>query len=74
MHELGIVFYIIRDVKEAALANGADKVSKVVMNIGEVSTVVPDYLQDCWKWAQVQFQILLRSFEDHIFLFQTCQI
>ena len=51
MHELGIVFYIIRDVKEVAAANGAEKVSKVVLNIGEVSTVVPDYLTDCWDWA-----------------------
>ena len=51
MHELGIVFYIIRDVKQAALENGVDHVSAVVMNIGEVSTVVPEYLTDCWRWA-----------------------
>lgn len=51
MHELGIVFYIIRDVKKVAEENHVDKVSAVVMDIGEVSTVVPDYLQDCWKWA-----------------------
>ena len=51
MHELGIVFYIIRDVKQVAEENGVNHVSAVVMNIGEVSTVVPDYLQDCWRWA-----------------------
>ncbi|MBQ7195671.1 MAG: hydrogenase maturation nickel metallochaperone HypA [Bacteroidales bacterium] len=51
MHELGIVFYIIRDVKKAALENGVEHVRAVVMNIGEVSTVVPDYLTDCWRWA-----------------------
>ena len=51
MHELGIVFYIIRDVKEAAQANNVERVSAVVMNIGEVSTVVPEYLTDCWRWA-----------------------
>lgn len=51
MHELGIVFYIIRDVKEVAARNGADHISTVVLSLGEVSTVVPDYLQDCWKWA-----------------------
>ena len=51
MHELGIVFYIIRDVKKTAEENGVDHVSAVVMNIGEVSTVVPDYLTDCWRWA-----------------------
>ena len=51
MHELGIVFYIIRDVKKAAEENRVERVSAVVMNIGEVSTVVPEYLTDCWRWA-----------------------
>ncbi len=51
MHELGIVFYIIRDVKETAEENHVDHVSAVVMDIGEVSTIVPEYLTDCWKWA-----------------------
>ena len=51
MHELGIVFYIIRDVKEVAEANGVEHVSTVVMDIGEVSTVVPELLTDCWRWA-----------------------
>lgn len=51
MHELGIVFYIIKDVKEVAQENEVEHVSKVIMNIGEVSTVIPDYLTDCWKWA-----------------------
>ncbi|MBQ8062217.1 MAG: hydrogenase maturation nickel metallochaperone HypA [Bacteroidales bacterium] len=51
MHELGIVFYIIRDVKKTAEENGVTRVSSVVMNIGEVSTVVPEYLTDCWRWA-----------------------
>ncbi|MBR5671682.1 MAG: hydrogenase maturation nickel metallochaperone HypA [Bacteroidales bacterium] len=51
MHELGIVFYIIRDVKEVAGQNDVEHVSAVVMDIGEVSTVVPEYLTDCWRWA-----------------------
>jgi hydrogenase nickel incorporation protein HypA/HybF len=58
MHELGIVFYIIKDVKEAAEANGVQKVSAVVMNIGEVSTVVPEYLTDCWRWAADKEEML----------------
>ena len=51
MHELGIVFYIIRDVKQAAEEHHVGHVSGVVMNIGEVSTIVPEYLTDCWRWA-----------------------
>ena len=51
MHELGIVFYIIKDVKQAAEENDVSHVDAVVMNIGEVSTIVPEYLTDCWRWA-----------------------
>ena len=51
MHELGIVFYIIRDVKEVARENKVDKVKTVFMDIGEVSTISPEYLTDCWRWA-----------------------
>lgn len=51
MHELGIVFYIIRDVKKVAEEHMVEHVSAVVMNIGEVSTIIPDYLTDCWRWA-----------------------
>ena len=58
MHELGIVFYIIRDVKEAAREHDVEHVSAVVMNIGEVSTVVPEYLTDCWRWAADKEELL----------------
>ena len=58
MHELGIVFYIIRDVKKVAEENGVGKVSVVVMDIGEVSTIVPEYLTDCWRWAADKEEML----------------
>ena len=61
MHELGIVFYIIRDVKKAAQENGVRHVSAVVMNIGEVSTIIPDYLTDCWRWAADKESLLAGS-------------
>ena len=58
MHELGIVFYIIRDVKQAAEEHGVEHVNAVVMNIGEVSTIVPEYLTDCWRWAADKEELL----------------
>ena len=61
MHELGIVFYIIRDVKQTAEEHQVAHVSAVVMNIGEVSTVVPDYLTDCWRWAADKEELLRGS-------------
>ena len=51
MHELGVVFYVIRDVKEVALQNDIEKVQSVTLAIGEVSGVIHDQLIDCWNWA-----------------------
>ena len=51
MHELGIVFHIIRSVEDVARANSLRHVSSVTLQLGEVSGVLPDYLGDCWRWA-----------------------
>ena len=51
MHELGIVFQIIKQVDEIAEKNNVKQVKKVTLEIGEVSGVIPKYLDDCWKWA-----------------------
>ena len=40
MHELGIVYHIIRDVENVARANGVSHVSSVTLLLGEVSGVV----------------------------------
>ncbi len=50
MHELGVVFHIADAVTDVAKQNNVSKVKKVVMEIGEVSTVVNDQLIDCWNW------------------------
>jgi len=50
MHELGVVFHIADIVRDVAVENKATKIQKVVMQIGEVSTVVNDQLIDCWNW------------------------
>ena len=37
MHELGVVFYVIRDVKKVAEENSIDKIDFVTLEIGQVS-------------------------------------
>ncbi len=59
MHELGIVFYIIKDVKNVAIENNVAKVKKVVLDLGEVSSVIPTYLQDIWEWSKKKEEMLL---------------
>lgn len=51
MHELGVVFQIIKMVEEVCRENDLTEVSSVTLELGEVSTVIEDYLQDVWKWA-----------------------
>ena len=63
MHELGIVFHIIKKVEEIASANQVNEVKKVTLEIGEVSGVVPSYLEDCWKWACLKRSEHMKSCE-----------
>lgn len=58
MHELGIVFYIIRDVKKVAEENNVKKVESVTIEVGEVSGVLTDYLEDCWNWACAKEEVM----------------
>lgn len=61
MHELGIVFHIIETIEDVAKEQELTKVSSVTVQVGEVSTVIPEYLIDCWKWAVKKTEILKDS-------------
>ena len=50
MHELGVAFHIADSVTRIAAENDAAHVRAVTLEIGEVSTVVPEYLVDVWSW------------------------
>ena len=58
MHELGIVFHIINEIEDVGEENELKTVSSVTVEIGEVSGVLHDYLEDCWKWAVNRTEIL----------------
>ncbi len=58
MHELGIVFHMIDTLEKVARANELATISRVSLNLGEVSGVLPDYLLDCWNWAVRRTEVL----------------
>lgn len=58
MHELGIVFSIINSLEKVGEQNKLKSVSKVTLELGEVSTVIDTYLRDCWKWASDRSELL----------------
>lgn len=51
MHELGVVFHIIKGVEKVAEENDLTEIASVTVELGAVSTVIPHYLTDCWSWA-----------------------
>lgn len=58
MHELGIIFHIIKAIEEVGEENNLTAVQSVTLEVGEVSTVIPDYLKDCWRWAADKTELL----------------
>ena len=61
VHELGIVFHIIRSVEEVATQNNLRRVSSVTLELGEVSGIIPSYLTDCWNWACAKHDLIRGS-------------
>ncbi len=51
MHELSIVFEVIDQIEEIAKKNNVKEVTHLTLELGEVSTVIPDYFRDCFFWA-----------------------
>ncbi|MFU0828106.1 MAG: Hydrogenase maturation factor HypA [Lachnoclostridium sp.] len=51
MHELGIVFHVIKTTERIGKENKVQKISAVTLELGEVSGVIQKELADCWNWA-----------------------
>jgi hydrogenase nickel incorporation protein HypA/HybF len=51
LHELGIMFNVVRSVEAFAKANGVTKIDTLVLQIGELSPVVPRYIEACYPAA-----------------------
>ena len=61
MHELGVVFHIMDEVEEVAAQNQVSTITRVTLQLGEVSTVIPSYLTDCWMWARAKHKLLTKA-------------
>jgi len=51
VHELGVVIEIVKTVEEFAKANGVTKVDTIVLQIGELSSIIPKYIEECFPAA-----------------------
>lgn len=51
MHELGVVFEVIKTVEDFAKKNGVTKIDTIVLQIGELSSMIPKYIEACYPAA-----------------------
>ena len=49
MHEIGVVRQVIRTVEDFAKENNIKEVSGIVLDIGELSLVIPKYVDEIYK-------------------------
>ena len=51
MHEIGIVRQLVRTVTEFAAQNDVSSISEVVVDCGELSLVIPEYVEELYPVA-----------------------
>ena len=51
MHELSVVIEVVKTVEEFARENGVTRIEKLVLQIGELSSMIPRYIEDCFPCA-----------------------
>ena len=49
MHELGICDALLKMVDQIANDEQLESISKITVEVGTLSGVVPKYLEDCWE-------------------------
>lgn len=51
MHELGVVIEVVKTVERFAKQNHVTKIDKLVLQIGELSSMIPKYIEACYPAA-----------------------
>ena len=60
MHELGVIIEVVNQVEMFAKNNGVDKIDTLVLQIGELSSMIPEYMKKLYP-AAVEGTILQNS-------------
>ena len=51
MHELGVLIEVIKTVENVAQKNNLTKIDTLVLQIGELSSTIPKYIEACYPAA-----------------------
>lgn len=61
MHELTLLYGVAQKVGEVVRENGLDHVDAIVLEVGEATTVVPEFLQDGYEVISDDYDFLRGS-------------
>lgn len=51
MHELGVVIEVVKTIENIVVEQQLTKVEKIVLQIGELSSMIPKYIESCYPAA-----------------------
>lgn len=51
MHELGVVIEVVKTIENIAVKEQLTKIHTLVLQIGELSTMIPKYIEECYPAA-----------------------
>ena len=56
MHELGVIKGMLKSIEQVMLNENLSKVGKIVLTVGELSGVIPAYIEECYPAAVYKTQ------------------
>ena len=51
MHEVGVMIEVVKKVENIAIENGLTHIDTLVLHIGELSSMIPRYIEACYPAA-----------------------
>lgn len=63
MHELGILNAMIHTIEDSLADEDYTAVEKIVVEVGELSGIVPRYLEECWPAARYKTSMAATELE-----------
>jgi hydrogenase nickel incorporation protein HypA/HybF len=51
LHEVGVMMEVVKTVENFAKKNGVTKIQTLVLQIGELSSMIPKYIEACYPAA-----------------------
>lgn len=68
MHELGILYHVVQTLDDIKISENLTVIESITLEVGELSGVVPSYLEECWpaaiyKTAYAEVQLIIEEVE-----------